>query len=164
MKADSFFLPYQRAWIEDKSRIKIMEKSRQIGMSWTAAYSLVREHSISGKRLDSWVCSRDEMQARLFLFRLLKIRRYNRSCHSRLQRSRSSRRKRRKLHRFFQRNADMVALLKRGRTGGKEGHEGSRRICPPPRSRAAVLDSVSGDNLGRKNGDYLDPQGLGQFF
>ena len=67
MKADSFFLPYQRAWIEDKSRIKIMEKSRQIGMSWTAAYSLVREHSISGKRLDSWVCSRDEMQARLFL-------------------------------------------------------------------------------------------------
>ena len=46
MKADTFFLPYQRAWIEDKSRIKIMEKSRQIGMSWTAAYSLVREHSL----------------------------------------------------------------------------------------------------------------------
>lgn len=67
MKADTFFLPYQRAWIEDKSRIKIMEKSRQIGMSWTAAYSLVREHSLSGMKLDSWVCSRDEMQARLFL-------------------------------------------------------------------------------------------------
>lgn len=67
MGSDSFFLPYQRAWIEDKSRIKIMEKSRQIGMSWTAAYSLVREHSLSGGRLDSWVASRDETQARLFL-------------------------------------------------------------------------------------------------
>ena len=67
MQADKFFLPYQRAWIEDRSRIKIMEKSRQIGMSWTAAYSLVRAHSLRGAKLDSWVCSRDELQARLFL-------------------------------------------------------------------------------------------------
>lgn len=62
-----FFLPYQKKWILDGSRIKIMEKSRQIGMSWTAAYALVRSHSLAGARLDSWVSSRDEMQARLFI-------------------------------------------------------------------------------------------------
>ncbi|MDP0496138.1 MAG: terminase family protein [Verrucomicrobiota bacterium JB024] len=62
-----FFLPYQRKWIEDTSRLKIMEKSRQIGLSWTSAYSLVREQSRSDARLDAWVSSRDEMQARLFL-------------------------------------------------------------------------------------------------
>ncbi|MBO7521388.1 MAG: terminase family protein [Opitutales bacterium] len=64
---DDFFLPYQKKWILDKSKIKIMEKSRQIGMSWTAAYSLVREHSLLSCRLDSWVSSRDELQAKLFI-------------------------------------------------------------------------------------------------
>ena len=64
---DDFFLPYQKKWILDNSRIKIMEKSRQIGMSWTAAYSLVRRHANSSAKLDSWVSSRDETQARLFI-------------------------------------------------------------------------------------------------
>lgn len=64
---DSFFLPYQKKWIRDKSRIKLMEKSRQIGMSWTSAYSLVRRHSISEGGRDSWVSSRDELQAKLFM-------------------------------------------------------------------------------------------------
>ncbi len=62
-----FFLPYQKAWIVDNSRIKLMEKSRQIGMSWTAAYELVRRHSLHGTKLDSWVSSRDELQAKLFI-------------------------------------------------------------------------------------------------
>lgn len=64
---DDFFLPYQKKWILDDSKIKIMEKSRQIGMSWTAAYSLVRDHSKTSSKLDSWVSSRDELQARLFI-------------------------------------------------------------------------------------------------
>ncbi len=63
----AFFLPYQKAWILDNSRIKLMEKSRQIGMSWTTAYGLVRAHCVSGARLDSWVSSRDELQAKLFI-------------------------------------------------------------------------------------------------
>lgn len=67
MLDDKFFLPYQRAWLTDNSRIKLMEKSRQIGMSWTSAYGLVRTHCLSSCRLDSWVASRDELQARLFL-------------------------------------------------------------------------------------------------
>jgi phage FluMu gp28-like protein len=60
-------LPYQQRWVEDTSRLKIMEKSRQIGMSWTAAYRLVREQAQQATPLDAWVTSRDETQARLFL-------------------------------------------------------------------------------------------------
>ncbi|MEM9227289.1 MAG: terminase family protein, partial [Verrucomicrobiota bacterium] len=62
-----FFLPYQQRWIADQSRLKLMEKSRQIGMSWTASYRLVREQVQSGNRLDAWISSRDEAQAKLFL-------------------------------------------------------------------------------------------------
>lgn len=63
----SFFLPYQRRWIEDDSPIKIMEKSRQIGISWATAYSCVRRAAQRGQRLDAWVSSRDAAQAKLFL-------------------------------------------------------------------------------------------------
>ncbi|MBN2068305.1 MAG: terminase family protein [Opitutales bacterium] len=62
-----FFLPYQKRWLEDTSRLKLMVKSRQIGLSWTAAYSAVRSTAPAGNRLDTWVASRDEAQARLFL-------------------------------------------------------------------------------------------------
>jgi phage FluMu gp28-like protein len=62
-----FFLPYQKRWINDNSRLKIIEKSRQIGLSLAAAYRLVREHSHSHCRYDAWVSSRDEIQAKLFL-------------------------------------------------------------------------------------------------
>jgi phage FluMu gp28-like protein len=61
------FLPYQQRWIEDDSRLKLLEKSRQIGMSWATAYAVVRRQAESGMQLDAWVASRDEIQARLFL-------------------------------------------------------------------------------------------------
>jgi phage FluMu gp28-like protein len=67
MKKTSFFLPYQRRWILDQKRLKIMEKSRQVGISLATAYRLVRQHSMADYRLDTWVSSRDEMQAKLFL-------------------------------------------------------------------------------------------------
>lgn len=51
----------------DNSRIKLMEKSRQIGISWCTAYDLVRRHSAGTALRDSWVCSRDELQAKLFI-------------------------------------------------------------------------------------------------
>ena len=63
----NFFLPYQVKWIKDNSRIKLMEKSRQIGMSWTTAYELVRRHCLQREKYDSWVSSRDELQAKLFI-------------------------------------------------------------------------------------------------
>jgi len=63
----AFFLPYQAAWIKDNSKLKLMEKSRQIGLSWSTAYRLVREKSKVGVKFDAWVSSRDDIQARLFL-------------------------------------------------------------------------------------------------
>ena len=64
--AAPFFLPYQQKWIQDRSRIKLMEKARQIGLSWSCAYGLVRRKARKGERLDAWVSSRDDLQARLF--------------------------------------------------------------------------------------------------
>jgi phage FluMu gp28-like protein len=61
------FLPYQQAWIDDKSRLKLMEKSRQIGLSWSTAYALCERTAPRENRNDQWVSSRDEIQARLFL-------------------------------------------------------------------------------------------------
>jgi phage FluMu gp28-like protein len=65
--AAAFFLPYQRRWIEDRSRLKLIEKSRQVGLSWASAYALVRRQADPAARLDAWVASRDATQAKLFL-------------------------------------------------------------------------------------------------
>ncbi len=64
---DALLLPYQKRWVLDNSRLKLMEKSRQIGISWASAYSMVRRKALAGVRYDGWVSSRDEIQARLFL-------------------------------------------------------------------------------------------------
>lgn len=62
-----FMLPYQSAWIQDKAILKLMEKSRRVGISYGTAYDLVRQHSREDNRADSWVSSRDEPSAKLFL-------------------------------------------------------------------------------------------------
>ena len=64
---DRIFLPYQQRWIDDTSRLKIMEKSRQIGISWSTAYAGVERTAPKEARNDQWVSSRDDIQARLFL-------------------------------------------------------------------------------------------------
>lgn len=63
---DKFFLPFQRRWIRDNSRLKLMEKGRQIGISWSTAFGLVRRKSQKGATQDAWISSRDDLQARLF--------------------------------------------------------------------------------------------------
>jgi hypothetical protein len=55
----NFFLPCQLRFISDPSRKRIVEKSRQIGISLTAAYDLVRKTSPAGSSSDAWVSSRD---------------------------------------------------------------------------------------------------------
>lgn len=64
---DAIFLPFQSAWIKDDSRLKLMEKSRQIGLSWSTAYACNERTSMQGARFDQWVSSRDDLQARLFI-------------------------------------------------------------------------------------------------
>ena len=63
----ALLLPYQKKWVEDSARLKICEKSRQIGWTWATAYGLVRRKSLADARQDAWISSRDDIQARLFL-------------------------------------------------------------------------------------------------
>jgi phage FluMu gp28-like protein len=60
-------LPFQQRWVTDGSRLKLAVKARQIGLSWTSAYRVVRQKLREGAKLDAWIASRDEVQARLFL-------------------------------------------------------------------------------------------------
>ena len=62
-----YFLPYQRRWILDLSPLKIMEKSRQIGISYADAYHSVRIASTKSSRLDVYISSRDRFQAKLYI-------------------------------------------------------------------------------------------------
>lgn len=64
---DAIFLPYQARWIKDESRLKLMEKARQIGLSWSTAYGVDERAAAQGARFDEWVSSRDDIQARLFI-------------------------------------------------------------------------------------------------
>lgn len=64
---DALLLPYQVKWVNDRSRLKLAEKSRQIGWTWATAYGLVRRKALKDAQLDAWISSRDDIQARLFL-------------------------------------------------------------------------------------------------
>ena len=64
---EAIFLPFQSTWIQDASRLKLMEKARQIGISWSTAYGAVERAAAQGARHDEWVSSRDDIQARLFI-------------------------------------------------------------------------------------------------
>jgi phage FluMu gp28-like protein len=64
---DRYFLPYQAKWIDDNERLKLMQKSRQIGLSLSSAFGSVARTAPSKTRFDHWVSSRDEIQAKLFL-------------------------------------------------------------------------------------------------
>lgn len=64
---EAIFLPFQARWIKDQSRLKLMEKSRQIGISWSTAYGADERAAAQGARHDEWVSSRDDIQARLFI-------------------------------------------------------------------------------------------------
>ncbi len=65
--SETYFLPYQRSWILDRSPLRICEKSRQIGLSLADAYQSVRLAAPRQARLDVWVMSRDEIQAKQYL-------------------------------------------------------------------------------------------------
>jgi phage FluMu gp28-like protein len=62
-----YFLPYQRAWRLDSSRLKICQKSRQIGLTYVDSYDSVCKAAMKPGGRDVWVMSRDEMQARQYI-------------------------------------------------------------------------------------------------
>ncbi|SDB03843.1 Mu-like prophage FluMu protein gp28 [Desulfonatronum thiosulfatophilum] len=63
----ALLLAYQAKWVADTARLKLMEKSRQIGISWGTAYAGTERTAQAGARFDQWVSSRDDLQARLFI-------------------------------------------------------------------------------------------------
>ena len=68
MKQMSFgFLPYQSRWINDQSRLKIIEKSRQVGITYADAFDSVRKAASKTSGNHVWVSSRDELTARLYM-------------------------------------------------------------------------------------------------
>ncbi len=64
---DTFMLPYQTRWIEDRSLNRLMEKSRRVGISYATAYDSVRQHSMKGRKIDTWFSSRDDLTAKEFI-------------------------------------------------------------------------------------------------
>jgi phage FluMu gp28-like protein len=54
----TYFLPYQLRWLDDNTPLKIMEKSRQIGMTYVDAYESVIKAS-SREAADVYVSSPD---------------------------------------------------------------------------------------------------------
>ena len=54
-----FFLPYQLEWILDRSSLKLIEKSRQIGITYADAYDSVKKASKRWRPNDVWISSRD---------------------------------------------------------------------------------------------------------
>lgn len=56
------FLPYQRRYINDQSRFKIVEKSRRVGITYAQSYEDV-EYSLTKGRRKVWFSSRDDSAA-----------------------------------------------------------------------------------------------------
>ena len=67
MKNGQYFLKYQQKWIIDESPLRIIQKSRQIGITYADAYDSVIKASKGDARLDVWISSRDQAQAKLYL-------------------------------------------------------------------------------------------------
>ncbi|HSU54946.1 MAG TPA: terminase family protein [Candidatus Dormibacteraeota bacterium] len=63
----TYFLPYQEAWILDQSQLRIIQKARQVGITYADAYDSVIKACSKDTRLDVWVSSRDLVQAKLYL-------------------------------------------------------------------------------------------------
>lgn len=62
----AFFLPYQLRWLNDKSKVKIWEKSRRIGATYVQSYEDVRDCVY--KRVPAvWFSSADESAAREYI-------------------------------------------------------------------------------------------------
>jgi phage FluMu gp28-like protein len=64
---EKYFLPYQTTWIHDAAHLRIVEKGRQIGLSYADSYDSVRKVTAPNAKLPVWVVSRDEIQAKQYL-------------------------------------------------------------------------------------------------
>ena len=49
MDLGDVLLPYQKKWLEDKAQVKVVEKSRRIGLTWAQALDDVLQAATSGR-------------------------------------------------------------------------------------------------------------------
>jgi phage FluMu gp28-like protein len=63
---DAVLLPYQQAWLADKSQVRVCEKSRRVGLSWAeAALSTLEAAKASGQ--DTWYLGYSQDMAQEFI-------------------------------------------------------------------------------------------------
>jgi phage FluMu gp28-like protein len=63
----AYFLPYQIAWLKDSARLKIVEKSRRIGMTYVQSYEDVRDAVRAEGAMDVWFSSADLTAAKEYI-------------------------------------------------------------------------------------------------
>jgi phage FluMu gp28-like protein len=63
IERESYFLPYQEAWIADNSTLKLAEKSRRVGFTFASSYRMFRK-CMMRPGLTQWVSSKDQLTAR----------------------------------------------------------------------------------------------------
>jgi len=63
---ESYFLPYQDAWIDDNAPFKLAEKSRRVGFTYATSYRCFRK-CLTRQRFTQWVSSRDMLTAKEFV-------------------------------------------------------------------------------------------------
>jgi len=57
-----YFMPYQDAWIDDDSPLKIAEKSRRVGFTYASSYRMYQK-CMTRRNFTQWVSSRDQLTA-----------------------------------------------------------------------------------------------------
>ncbi len=65
--SSKYFLPYQVKWLNDQSRLKIVEKSRRVGLTYVQSYEDVRDAARREKPIDVWFSSADESAAKEYI-------------------------------------------------------------------------------------------------
>jgi phage FluMu gp28-like protein len=78
----SILLPYQRRWLADQSQVKVSEKSRRIGITWTEAADRALGAATSGRAgLDGWYIGYNKDMALEFIEAAARwARRFNRAA------------------------------------------------------------------------------------
>jgi phage FluMu gp28-like protein len=81
-RALSILLPYQRRWIADQSQVKVIEKSRRIGITWTEAADRALGAATGGRAgMDGWYIGYNKDMAREFIDAAARwARRFNRAA------------------------------------------------------------------------------------
>ncbi|HRQ63893.1 MAG TPA: terminase family protein [Xanthomonadaceae bacterium] len=65
--SETYFLPYQAAWIKDRARFKIAAKSRRVGLTYAQSYEDVLDASRADGAMDVWFSSADASAAKEYI-------------------------------------------------------------------------------------------------